>query len=105
MAKIQAQWRMFTTRRLFRQKKAAQIKISAEWKMWKCKCHYQKMRNAAIVIQSYQRGMEARKLLKEYLTHSKPHNVFRLSPRPRILSKLRRLAGISRKTDDNFPAH
>ena len=68
MAKIQAQWRMFATRRLFRQKKAAQIKISAEWRMWKCKCHYQKMRNAAIVIQSYQRGMEARKLLKEYLT-------------------------------------
>ena len=70
MAKIQAQWRMFATRRLFRQKKAAQIKISAEWRMWKCKCHYQKMRNAAIVIQSYQRGMEARKLLKEYLTQS-----------------------------------
>ena len=67
MAKIQAQWRMFATRKLFRQKKAAQIKIAAEWRMWKCKCHYQKMRNAAIVIQSYQRGMEARKLLKEYL--------------------------------------
>ena len=83
MAKIQAQWRMFATRRLFRQKKAAQIKISAEWRMWKCKCHYQKMRNAAIVIQSYQRGMEARKLLKEYLTHSKLHHEF--SPCLRIL--------------------
>jgi len=82
VAKIQAQWRMFATRRLFRQKKAAQIKISAEWKMWKCKCHYQKMRNAAIVIQSYQRGMEARKLLKEYLTRQFAHAFCVGQPKP-----------------------
>jgi len=63
IAKIQAQWRMYSTREHYRKMRAAQIKIAARWRGYKARRHYLGIRNCTIVIQSYYRGMLARQLL------------------------------------------
>ena len=62
---IQAQWRMFATRRHYRKMISAQTKISAVWRGYFAKREYLKKKACTLVIQSFYRGMLARRELAQ----------------------------------------
>ena len=66
IALIQAQWRMFAQRRIYRRMQRAQVLIAARWRGFVSRRDYLAQKKATLTIQSFYRGMEARKLLAKY---------------------------------------
>lgn len=60
---IQAQWRMFSTRRRYRTMRQSQVTIASCWRGYHARQDYLNRRKCAIIIQSFYRGMLARQLL------------------------------------------